>query len=273
MNKVCRSIGPQQLVYGRRKHLYAGLYDYDRYQRTQVTVQRYVPDKHYSGRYQRSQCNYCVKQSIGPGCGQGIALQLPSLAPYIESQDQFGYDCHNDDNQRNGGIIGLNGIDDLAYGLYHRCDTGGKHDGRNDYGAEILHTSVTERMGVVGRLERQLGAGDGYHAGQCVAEVVYCIEHDGNRTCQNAHKCLECSQEHIGNYPYYACTYNLLGSIHKMVLYFSAKIQIIVILECTFQYVWHATDQKSGNPGGVNAGSLGCKSLKRTLDVALAGYC
>ena len=100
LGEICRNARAQQFVDRRGEHLDTGLDDHDGNQGAQNTIERYSPQQHHTSRDERCQGYNGIKQRIGAGGNQRIALQLFALVLHVSAEDELHHDGHHDDYER-----------------------------------------------------------------------------------------------------------------------------------------------------------------------------
>ena len=140
-----------------------------------------------------------VEKRVLAGVFQRVGVEFPALIADEKSEGYLDRHCRTDHDERHREILGRDGMDYLLYRLHERRNAGVNYDRRDYGGADVFYSAVTQGVLSVGGSSRDLGAYDGHHRREHVAQVVHGVQDDCDGVGEESHERFEGSEEDIGD--------------------------------------------------------------------------
>ena len=198
------------------QHFDAGLDDEAGDDDAQDPLQAQSPEHADPRGHQRGGGKDGVEQRVGAGGHQGLGLELLAPALHIAAHQQLCRHAGRQDDQGNQAVIRRLRVEDLLHRLLQAGQARKQHQHRDEHAGQILDPAVAVGVLLVRPPPGQLGAHDGDHRGQGVAEIVHRVQDDGDGVGRQAHEHLEGHQDQVDAHAYQTGFYDLLGTIHQI---------------------------------------------------------
>ena len=220
----------EQVAHGVLQHFKARFDDENGNQNADVGFERESCENEDECRGENGKGEDGVKERVGTGGDERTGIYAFSLRFHVTTEDNFYDHCDGDDNQRNGGVVGIFGVDDFFDRFHARGDARVNHDGGDDHGGQVFNATVTERVLFVGQFSRELVTDNRDDGRERVREVVHGVENDGNGISHEADNRLDARENDVGDNPDNASSDDDLIAVFFVVLFFIAVLCHMILL-------------------------------------------